>query len=57
MRVYGWGCGVFRQFQVALASGQVQVQTDWTLLDDPVFPHGAVDLETKEGVQFKMNGE
>ena len=22
-----------------------------------LFPHGAVELETKEGVQFKMNGE
>ena len=22
-----------------------------------VFPHGAVELETKEGVRFKMNGE
>ena len=21
------------------------------------FPHGAVELETKEGVQFKVNGE
>ena len=22
-----------------------------------VFPHGAVELETKEGVRFKVNGE
>ena len=37
-RVYGWGFGSFRQFQVALASGQVQVQTNWPLLDYPSIP-------------------
>ena len=30
---------------------------DWPLLDYQVFPHGAVELETKEGVWFKVNGE
>ena len=31
-------------------------QTDPYLITQ-VYPHGAVELETKEGVQFKVNGE
>ena len=30
---------------------------DWPLLITQLFPHGAVKLETKEGVLFKVNGE
>ena len=40
-----------------MSSGQAQVQTDCPYLITQVFPHGAVELETKEGVRFKVNGE
>ena len=40
-----------------LVSGQAQVQMDWPLLDTKLFPHGAVELETKESVRFKVNGQ
>ena len=49
------GFGAFIQFQVALVSGQAQVQMDWSLLVTQVFPRGAVELKVKEGVRFKMN--
>ena len=57
MRVYGRGFGAVIQFQVALISGQAQVQMDWSLLVTQLFPHEAVELETKEGVRFKVNGQ
>ena len=36
-----------------------KLKSKWTgpYLITPVFPHAAVELETKEGVQFKVNGE
>ena len=36
-----------------------KLKSKWTgpYLITQVFPHGAVELETKEGVQFKVNGE
>ena len=40
-----------------MSSGQAQVQMDCPYLITQVFPHGAVELETKEGVRFKVNGE
>ena len=30
---------------------------DWPLLCTQLFPHGAVELENKEGVRFKVNRE
>ena len=51
------GFGAFIQFQVALVSGQAQVQMDWSLLVTQLFPHGAVELENKEGVRCKVNGQ
>ena len=30
---------------------------DWSLLSYPTIPSGAVELETKEGVRFKVNGQ
>ena len=37
----------------------VKLKSKWTgpYLITHAFPHGAVELETKEGVRFKMNGE
>ena len=40
-----------------MASGQAQVQMDCPYLINQLFPHGAVELRTKEGVWFKVNGE
>jgi len=40
-----------------LAFGQAQVQMDCPYLINQLFPHGAVELRTKEGVWFKVNGE
>ena len=36
-----------------------KLKSKWTgpSLITQVFPHGAVELETKEGVRFKVNGE
>ena len=54
-RGYGWGFGAFRQFWVALSSGQAQAQTTGPYLITQVFPHGAVELKAKEGVRLKRN--
>ena len=40
-----------------MASRKAQVQMDWPYLITQLFPHGAVEIETKEGVQFKVNEE
>ena len=36
-----------------------KLKSKWTglYLITQLFPHGAVEIETKEGVQFKVNGE
>ena len=36
-----------------------KLESKWTgpYLITQVFPHGEVELETKEGVRFKVNGE
>ena len=36
-----------------------RLKSKWTgpYLITQLFPHGAVELETKEGVRFKVNGE
>ena len=36
-----------------------KLKSKWTgpYLITQLFPHGAVELETKEGVRFKLNGE
>ena len=36
-----------------------KLKSKWTgpYLVTQLFPHGAVDLETKEGVRFKVNGQ
>ena len=40
-----------------LVSGKTQVQMKWSILDHSSFPHGAVGLENKKGVSFKVNGQ
>ena len=30
---------------------------DWSLLGYPTIPHRVVELENKEGVRFKVNGQ
>ena len=30
---------------------------DWSVLDHQFFPHGAVELENKDGARFKVNGQ
>ena len=40
-----------------MSSGQAQVQMTDPYLITQVFPHGAVELKTKEGVRFKVNVE
>ena len=56
-RGYGWGFGAFRQFWVALSFGKLKSKQTGPYLIIHVFPHGAVELKTKEGVWFKVNGE
>ena len=37
--------------------GKVKSKLTCPFLITQVFPHGAVELKTKEGVRFKVNGE
>ena len=37
--------------------GKLKSKRTGPYLITQAFPHGAVELETKEGVRFKMNGE
>ena len=57
MRVYGWGFGAFKQFQVAFVLGKLKSKWTGPYLVTQLFPHGAVELETKEGERFKVNGQ
>ena len=40
-----------------LVSGQAQVQWTSPYLVTQLFPHGEVELETKAGMPFKVNGK
>ena len=56
-RIYGRGFGAFIQFQVALVPGKLKSKWTSHYLVTQLFPHGVVELETKEGVRFKANGQ
>ena len=49
--------GASIQLQSTLIFGQTQVQVDRAILIAKVFPHGAVELENKEGTKFTVNGK
>ena len=40
-----------------LFPGKLKSKRTGLYLITQVFPHGAVELETKEGVRFKVNGQ
>ena len=42
--------------RLRLFSGKLKSTWTGPYLVTQLFPHGAVELETKEGVRFKMNG-
>ena len=44
-------------FRLCLLPGKRKSKRTGPYLITQVFPHGAVELETKEGVRFKVNGE
>ena len=43
--------------RLRLFSGQLKSKWTGLYLITQLFPHGAVEIETKEGVQFKVNRE
>ena len=43
--------------RLRLFSGQLKSKWTGPYLIIQLFPHGAVELETKEGVLFKVNGQ
>ena len=43
--------------RLRLLSGKLKSKRTGPYLVSQVFPHGAVELKTKGGVRFKMNGE
>ena len=43
--------------RLCLLSGKLKYKRGGPYLITQVFPHGAVELETKEGVRFMVNGE
>ena len=43
--------------RLRLLLGKLKSKWNGPYLITQLFPHGAVELETKEGVQFKVNGE
>ena len=44
-------------FRLCLLPGKLKSKRTGPYLTTQVFPHGAVELKTKEGVRFKVNGE
>ena len=44
-------------FRLCLLPGKLKSKRTGPYLISQVFPHGAVELETKEGVWFKVNGQ
>ena len=51
------GFGAYRQFWVPCLPGKLKSKWTGPYLITQVFPHGVVELETKERVRFKVNGE
>ena len=43
--------------RLCLLSGKLKYKRGGPYLITQVFPHGAVELETNEGVRFNVNGE
>ena len=43
--------------RLRLFPGKLKSKCTGPYLVTQLFPHGAVELETKEGVQFKVNGQ
>ena len=56
-RVYGWDSVLL--FNSSLRLFPRKLKSKWTdpYLVTQLFPHGAIELETKEGVRFKVNGQ
>ena len=44
-------------YKLCWFSGKLKSKWTGPYLITQLFPHGAVELETKEGVQFKVNGQ
>ena len=43
--------------RLRLFPGKLKYKWTGSYMVTQLFPHGAVELETKEGVQFKVNGK
>ena len=57
MRVYGWGFGAFINSRLRLFPGKLKSKWIVPYLITQILPHGAVKLETKEGVRLEVNGQ
>ena len=54
---FGWGFGVFVQSRLRLFPGKLKSKWTGPYLITKLFPHGEIELENKEGVRFKVNGQ
>ena len=52
-----FGIWCLYNFRLRLFPGKLKSKWTGPYLFTQLFPHGAVELETKEGVQFKVNGQ
>ena len=52
-----WDLVFLNSSTLCLLLGKFKSKRTGPYLITQAFPHGAVELETKEGVRFKMNGE
>ena len=43
--------------RLCLLTGKIKSKRIGPYLITHIFPHGSIELETKEGVHFKVNGE
>ena len=57
MRVDGWGFFLLESSRLSWLLGKLESKWIGPYLITQVFPHGTVELETKERVWFKVNGE
>ena len=52
-----WVCVLLYNSRLHLFLGKLNSKWTGPYLVTHLFPHGAVELETKEGVRFKVNGQ
>ena len=53
----GWDLVILFNFRLRLFPGKLKSKGTSPFLITRIFPHGAVELEKKEGARFKVNGK